>query len=92
MSPGLVDVDHGPIDRGELTVGLEGPAGVRLVALVMEAFSTCASVGLMPQARHGGNGVWMFAVVGSKLDGTGFEKVQMVQTQVAALAGSGGGR
>jgi len=34
----------------------------------------------------------MLAVVGSKLDGTGLEKLQMVQTQVAALAGSGGGR
>lgn len=61
-------------------------AGVRLVALDIAAFSTCASVGLMPQAKHGGNGVWTLAVVGSKLDGTRFEKLQMVQTQVAEAA------
>lgn len=65
---------------------------MRLVALDIEAFNTCAKVGLMPQARHGGNGVWMFAVVGSKFDGTGLEKLQMVHTQVAEVAGSGGGR
>jgi hypothetical protein len=48
----------------------------------------------MPQARHGGNGVWALAVVGSKFDGTGFEKLQMGQTQVALFAGTGsdGGR
>jgi hypothetical protein len=48
----------------------------------------------MPQARHGGNGVCALAVCGSKLDGTGFEKVQMGQTQVALVAGAGsdGGR
>ena len=27
----------------------------------------------MPQARHGARGVLSFAVLGSKLDGTGFE-------------------
>jgi len=49
---------------------------------------------LIPQARHGGKGVWAFAVVGSKFDGTGLEKVQIGQTQVALLAGAGsdGGR
>jgi len=48
----------------------------------------------MPQARHGGNGVRSLAVAGSKLEGTGFEKVQIGQTHVALLggAGSGGGR
>jgi hypothetical protein len=47
----------------------------------------------MPQARHGGNGVCALAVEGSKLDGTGLEKLQMVQTHVAVLAwgGSTGG-
>lgn len=91
-SSGLVDVGRGRTARGEPTVGLAG-AGVRLVALDMNAFNTCAKLGLMPQARHGGRGVWMFAVVGSKLDGTGLEKLQMVHTQVAeAAAGSGGGR
>lgn len=93
LSSGLLEVDRGRIARGELTVGLEGVAGgARLVAFDIEAFRTCANVGLMPQARHGGSGVCMFAVVGSKFDGTGLEKLQMVQTQVAALAGSGGGR
>lgn len=43
----------------------------------------------MPQARHDGSGVCAFAVAGSKLEGTGFEKLHMVQTQVAALAGDG---
>jgi hypothetical protein len=37
----------------------------------------------MPQARQGGNGVYSFAVVGSKLDGTGFGKLHIVQTHVA---------
>ena len=41
----------------------------------------------MPQARHGGSGVWALAVVGSKLEGTGLEKLQMVQTHVAVLDG-----
>lgn len=31
----------------------------------------------------------MFAVAGSKFDGTGFEKLQIVQTHVAVLAGGG---
>jgi len=56
VSSGLVDVDRGRIVR-EPTVGLDGATGVRLVALEMEAFSTWANVGLMPQARHGGKGV-----------------------------------
>lgn len=44
---------------------------------------------MIPQARHGASGVWALAVVGSKLEGTGLEKLQMVQTQVAMLAGAG---
>ncbi|KUI53820.1 hypothetical protein VP1G_10578 [Cytospora mali] len=35
---------------------------------------------------HGGRGVLAFAVEGSKFDGTGFEKLHMTQTHVAALA------
>lgn len=61
----------------------------RLVALLMDAFRTWVNAGLMPQAKHGGRGVWTFAVVGSKLDGTGFGKLQMVQTQVADVACTG---
>jgi len=48
----------------------------------------------MPQARHGGSGVCIVAVEGSKFVGTGFENVHMGQTQVALLdaVGSAGGR
>lgn len=65
-----------------------GP-GCLLAAFEMVAFKTWVSVGLMPQARHGGRGVWALAVEGSKFDGTGLEKLQIVQTQVAVLAGAG---
>ena len=63
--------------------------GCLLVALDILAFRTCARVGLMPHARQGGSGVWALAVPGTKLDGTRFEKLQMVQTHVAVLAGLG---
>lgn len=33
--------------------------------------------------------MWAFAVAGSKFDGTGFEKLHMVHTHVAVLAGDG---
>jgi hypothetical protein len=48
----------------------------------------------MPQAKHGGSGVCIVAVDGSKFVGTGLENVHMGQTQVALLAGVGsaGGR
>lgn len=48
----------------------------------------------MPQARQGGRGVCALADVGSKLDGTGFEKLHIAQTQVAlvTVGGSGGAR
>lgn len=56
------------------------------------AFTTCTNGGLIPQARHGGNGVFAFARLGSKFDGTGFEKEQMGQIQVAlgSLAAAAG--
>lgn len=60
-----------------------------LVALLMAAFSTWIKAGLMPHARHGGRGVCAFAAAGSKLEGTGLEKVQIVQTHVAEDAGDG---
>ena len=46
---------------------------------------------MIPQARHGGKGVWAFAVPGSKFDGTGLEKLHIGQTHVAfvSLAGAG---
>ena len=40
----------------------------------MAALSTCTIGGLMPHAKHGGIGVCIFAVVGSKFVGTGLEK------------------
>lgn len=39
----------------------------------------------MPQARHGGNGVFTVATRGSNVEGTGLENVQIVQTHVAAF-------
>jgi hypothetical protein len=54
----------------------------------MAAFSTSVKAGLIPHAKHGGRGVWAFAVAGSKLDGTGLEKLQIEQTQVAVLVGA----
>ena len=36
----------------------------------------------MPHARHGGNGVCAFAVVGSKLVGSGFENEHIGHIQV----------
>lgn len=55
----------------------------------MAAFSTCVKAGLIPHAKQGGRGVRALAVAGSKFEGTGFEKLQMVQTHVAELAGEG---
>lgn len=45
----------------------------------------------MPHARHGGSGVWAFAVAGSKFDGTGLENEQIGHTQVALVGGAGAG-
>lgn len=43
----------------------------------------------MPHAKQGGKGVWALAVVGSKFEGTGLEKLHIVQTQVAVLTAGG---
>lgn len=37
----------------------------------------------MPQARHGGKGVFALAALGSKFEGTGLENEQIGQIQVA---------
>jgi hypothetical protein len=55
------------------------------------AFTTCTVGGLMPQLRHGGMFVCVFAVAGSKLEGTGFAKVQIGQIQVAFALRTGAG-
>lgn len=78
-------------DRPRGRSGSGATTGCLLVALFMAAFSTWVSAGLMPHARQGGRGVCGLAVAGSKLEGTGLEKLQMVQTQVAAVEGDGSG-
>lgn len=72
---------------------MAGDGEGRLLAFDIAAFRTWLKVGLIPQARQGARGVWALAVVGSKLEGTGLEKLQIVQTQVAAVTvgGSAGG-
>lgn len=57
----------------------------------MVALSTTASGGLIPQARHGFNGTEACAVFGSKPAGTGLEKEQIGQIQVAFKDGRGVG-
>jgi len=57
----------------------------------MAAFTTSTSGGFIPHAKQGDNGVCAFAVAGSKLDGTGLEKVQMGHIHVALDAGAGAG-
>lgn len=39
----------------------------------------------MPQAKHGGNGVFAVAAEGSNVEGTGLEYEQIAQTHVAVL-------
>ena len=53
---------------------------------VMAALRRCVSVGLIPQVKHGASGVCILAVCGSKLDGIGFEKLHIEQTQLRATA------
>jgi hypothetical protein len=48
----------------------------------MAALSTCAKSGLTPQVKHGGSGKDSFAIVGSKFDGTGLEKVHILHTHM----------
>jgi hypothetical protein len=66
-------------------------AGVLLAAFDIAAFKTWVNVGLMPHDRHGGKGVYVFAVPGSKLAGTGLEKLQIVHTQVVLASGGSTG-
>jgi hypothetical protein len=57
----------------------------------MAALTTCTNGGLMPHARHGGNGVRALAVEGSKLDGTGLENEHIGHTHVALEGGTEAG-
>jgi len=60
------------------------------VAALMAALRTVVNGGLMPQAKHGGKGVAVVAVVVSKFEGTGLENEHMGHIQVA-LTGFGEG-
>lgn len=65
--------------------GTTGSSGARDEPALMAAFSIRANGGLMPHVRHGGTGNDSDAVDGSKLEGTGFVKVQMGQIQLAGF-------
>jgi hypothetical protein len=67
----------GPVTAGASTVVC------RLDMDATAAFTTCTTGGLIPQARHGGMFVCVFAVAGSKLEGIGLEKEHIGHTQVA---------
>lgn len=60
-----------------------GKGESRLVAALIAALRTVVNGGLMPHARHGGKWVAAVAVAGSKFEGTGLEKEQIGQIQVA---------
>lgn len=70
------------VGYGDWDIGLEA-ATCLLATFDIAALSMCGKAGFMPHARHDGSGVCAFAVVGSKLDGTGFGKLHMVQIHVA---------
>jgi hypothetical protein len=78
-----------PLLVGVLSSGADelasGKGGSRLAAAVIAAFNTVVNGGLIPQARHGGRLVAVVAVAGSKLEGTGLEKVHIGQIQVALI-------
>jgi hypothetical protein len=61
----------------------------RLIVFAIAAFITSVHVGFIPQAKHGGSGMDSGAVYGSKFEGTGFEKEQMVHIHVPVLFGTG---
>lgn len=66
--------------------GATGSSGALDEPALIAAFSIRAKGGLIPHVRQGGIGNASEAMDGSKLDGTGFVKVQMGQTQLAGLA------
>ena len=53
-----------------------------MTELDIAAFSRRASGGLIPQARHDGNGLCAFAIAGSKVVGNGFESEHIGHTHV----------
>lgn len=68
-----------------------GSGDSRLAAALIAAFSTVVKGGFIPQARHGGRLTVAVAVAGSKFEGTGFEKEQMGQIQLAFIGLEEGG-
>jgi hypothetical protein len=75
---------------GDLTSGSADCTG-RFIAFAIAAFITRAHVGLIPHAKHGGNGKSSSTVWGSKFEGTGFEKVQILHIHVPVLLGASSG-
>jgi hypothetical protein len=76
-SPHASDCGRGISGRPRIGTGVLRAAGEvgdgLFVVFRIEALSTCARAGLIPQSKHGGRGVRSLAVLGSKFDGTGFE-------------------
>lgn len=68
-----------------------GSGDSRLAAALIAAFNTVVKGGFIPQARHGGRLAVAVAVAGSKFEGTGFEKEQIGQIQLAFIGLEGGG-
>lgn len=71
---------------GREEAGSKGTLAGRLDIAAIEAFVIWTSGGFIPQARHGGSGVFALAVAGSKLTGTGLEKEQMGHIHVALVS------
>jgi hypothetical protein len=94
-SPHASDCGRGITGRLRTGIGVRRDIGEEddclFVVFNIEALRTCARAGLIPQSKHGGNGVRSLAVFGSKFDGTGLEWLQIVQIQVALLVGGGSG-
>jgi len=84
----LIEASEYGLGRTGSGVCMAGDPGCLLVTFDIAAFNTWVKLGFMPQARQGGRGVCAVAVAGSKLEGKGFEKVHIVQTQVAGVAGT----
>lgn len=61
------------------------PPDGRLAMAAREAFTRTVKGGFMPHVEHAGRGVLSLAVLGSKVEGAGFEKPHIGQIHVALL-------
>jgi hypothetical protein len=79
------------VERLSPGVGLDVAPAARLDIAAIAALTIWTSGGLIPQAWHGGRGVYWLAVDGSKLLGTGFDRPHIGHIHVAftSLAGAG---